>query len=62
MKTYLERADEKLAIQLGNFASKINLYQADFGLTAEETTEQLLPNWEHFQFRLAYQRKSSCSQ
>ncbi|UPT70425.1 MAG: hypothetical protein M0D53_15260 [Flavobacterium sp. JAD_PAG50586_2] len=38
MRTYLERNDEKFAIQLGNFASKIDLYRADFGLTAAETS------------------------
>lgn len=37
MRTYLERNDEKFAIQLSNFASKIDLYRTDFGLTAAET-------------------------
>ena len=37
MSTYLEKTDEKLAIQLGNFASKIELYKTNFGLTYEET-------------------------
>jgi hypothetical protein len=37
MKSYLETNDEKFAIQLGNFASKIDLYRTDFGLTAAET-------------------------
>lgn len=38
MKNYLETSDEKFAIQLGNFASKIDLYKITFGLTDEETT------------------------
>ena len=37
MKNYLESSDEKFAIQLGNFASKIDLYKTVFGLTDEET-------------------------
>lgn len=38
MKTYLELNHEKLAIQLGNFASKIPLYADVFGFTAEEVS------------------------
>lgn len=36
-KYYLELNDEKFAIQLGNFASKIDMYATTFGLTPEET-------------------------
>ena len=37
MGYYLERNDEKLAIQMLNFASKIDLYAATFGLNSTET-------------------------
>ena len=33
---YLERKDEKFALQLDNFASKLSLYAALFGFTAPE--------------------------
>ena len=36
MGTYLENTDEKLALQLDNFSSKIILYVTLFGLTAPE--------------------------
>lgn len=36
MSTYLETNDEKFAIQLSNFASKINTYANDFGITGAE--------------------------
>lgn len=38
MSTYLEHNDEKFAIQLSNFASKIDLYRPIFGLTGDETS------------------------
>lgn len=37
MGYYLERNDEKLAIQMLNFASKIDLYAGTFGLNGTET-------------------------
>ncbi len=38
MPYYLEKSEEKLAIQMSNFASKIDSYASSFGLTAAETT------------------------
>jgi hypothetical protein len=37
MTTYLEITDEKFAIQISNFATKLDLYAADFALTPAET-------------------------
>jgi hypothetical protein len=37
MSYYLENSEEKLAIQISNFATKIDTYAASFGLTATET-------------------------
>ena len=38
MSNYLESNDEKFAVQIGNFGSKVGVYQALFGLTASEVT------------------------
>ena len=38
MATYLENTDEKLALQLDNFSSKIGGYVTIFGITAPEAT------------------------
>jgi len=40
MGTYLEQTDEKLSLQLSNFASKIDTYAASFGFTAAEIANQ----------------------
>ena len=38
MSNYLETNDEKFAVQIGNFGSKVGGYQALFGLNASEVT------------------------
>lgn len=38
MSNYLETNDEKFAVQIGNFGSKVGGYQVLFGLTASEVT------------------------
>ncbi|TRX35233.1 hypothetical protein [Flavobacterium restrictum] len=38
MNSYLEQTDEKLALQLTNFTSKIDTYNVAFGITAAEVT------------------------
>ncbi len=38
MGTYLEQIDEKLAIQLANFASKIDAYNVAFAISTAEVT------------------------
>lgn len=49
MGTYLERTDEKFAIQHANFSSKMDLYANDFGITAAEVdsikNDSLYFNW-----------------
>lgn len=39
--SYLENTDEKLALQLDNFSSKLNLYETLFGLTPREVASSL---------------------
>ena len=38
MRSYLENTDEKVVLQLDNFASKIDVYATQFGLSPEEVT------------------------
>lgn len=38
---YLENTDEKLALQLDNFSSKLNLYETQFGLNSAEVNSSV---------------------
>ncbi len=40
MRNYLETTDEKLSLQLSNFASKIDVYAFNFGFNAAEVANQ----------------------